>query len=109
MHAVEVPSCVFFKWEKAMSEKTELLEEVQDVVAPKKRLDGNYFFSVVLGMGFVALFAFPKIYITQQIYYKSRDIAKLKVEYETLKEENKLISASVESIKFKNQILDTLF
>jgi len=92
-----------------MSAKTELLDEVQDIVAPKKKLDFNYFLSVLLAMAFVAMFAFPKIYITQQIYYKSRDIAKLKVEYETLKEENKLISASVESIKFKNQILDTLF
>ncbi len=92
-----------------MSAKVELLEEVQDIVAPKKKLDVNYFLSVLLAMVFVAIFAFPKIYITQQIYYKSRDIAKLKVEYETLKEENKLISASVESIKFKNQILDTLF
>ncbi|HIP20613.1 MAG TPA: hypothetical protein EYG70_05775, partial [Sulfurimonas sp.] len=58
---------------------------------------------------FIAVFAFPKVYITQQIYYESRDIAKLKREYDTLKEENRLISASVESIKFKNQILDTLF
>jgi len=45
----------------------------------------------------------------QQIYFKSRDISKLKVEYDTLREENKIINASVESIKFKNQILDTLF
>ena len=56
-----------------------------------------------------AMFAFPKIYIQQQIYFKSRDISKLKAEYDTLKAENKIISASVESIKFKNQILDTLF
>jgi hypothetical protein len=55
------------------------------------------------------MLAFPKIYLTEQIYYKSREIEKLKVEYETLKEENKRIRASVESIKFKNQILDTLF
>jgi len=57
----------------------------------------------------VCVSIFPKIYIQQQIYFKSRDIAKLQAEYEMLKEENKLISASVESIKFKNQILDTLF
>jgi hypothetical protein len=64
---------------------------------------------MLLVLTFIAMFAFPKIYITEQIYFKSRDIAKLKIEYDTLKEENKLISASVESIKFKNQILDTLF
>jgi len=92
-----------------MSEKDTLLEELDEVILPKKRLDLKYFLFVVLSLCFVGMIAFPKIYITQQIYYKSRDIEKLKVEYETLKEENKLISASVESIKFKNQILDTLF
>jgi hypothetical protein len=52
---------------------------------------------------------FPKIYITQQIYYKSREISKLKAEYDTLKEENKVIGASVEEIKYKNQVIDTIF
>lgn len=57
----------------------------------------------------VFIFLFPKIYIQQQIYFKSRDISKLKGEYDTLKEENRLIKESVETIKFKNQVLDTLF
>jgi cell division protein FtsL len=91
------------------SEKTELLEEFDSYVHRRSKLDNFYFFYMFLTLIFIAMFAFPKIYITQQIYYKSRDIAKLKHEYETLKEENKIISASVESIKFKNQILDTLF
>jgi cell division protein FtsL len=91
------------------SEKEELLEEYDSYVQRRSKLDGFYFLYMFLTLTFIAMFAFPKIYITQQIYYKSRDIAKLKHEYETLKEENKIISASVESIKFKNQILDTLF
>jgi cell division protein FtsL len=92
-----------------MSEKNELLEEVDGLFASKRNLDFNYFLYILLTLVFIAMFAFPKIYITEQIYFKSRDIAKLKVEYDTLKEENRLINASVESIKFKNQILDTLF
>ncbi|HIP54244.1 MAG TPA: hypothetical protein EYH11_02090 [Sulfurimonas autotrophica] len=92
-----------------MSEKSELLDELDNLVTAKQKLGLNYFLYILLVLTFIAMFAFPKIYITQQIYFKSRDIAKLKVEYDTLKEENKLISASVESIKFKNQILDTLF
>ena len=92
-----------------MSDKHELLDEVDSVIRKKRNLDFNYFLYIIFSLLFVAMFAFPKIYITQQIYYKSREIAKLKIEYETLKEENRLISASVESIKFKNQILDTLF
>ncbi len=92
-----------------MSEKSDLLEEVSVVISPQKRLDVTYFLFIILMMILVAMFAFPKIYIQQQIYFKSRDISKLKSEYDTLKAENKIISASVESIKFKNQILDTLF
>ena len=92
-----------------MSEKNELLDEIDTLVTSKQKLGFNYFLYMMLVLMFIAMFAFPKIYITQQIYFKSRDIAKLKVEYDTLKEENKLINASVESIKFKNQILDTLF
>jgi len=92
-----------------MSAKNELLEEIDEVVAPRGKLDFYYFFSVILGIVFLGMLIFPKIYITEQIYYKSRDIEKLKIEYDTLKEENRLISASVESIKYKNQVLDTLF
>jgi len=92
-----------------MTGKNELLSEVEEVLSPEKKLDGVYFIYILLLMILLAMFAFPKIYIQQQIYFKSRDISKLKAEYDTLKAENKLISASVESIKFKNQILDTLF
>ncbi len=92
-----------------MSEKSDLLEEVSSVITPNKAVDAKYYFFVLLIITLVSMFAFPKIYIQQQIYFKSRDISKLKSEYDTLREENKIINASVEEIKFKNQILDTLF
>ncbi|WP_321778678.1 hypothetical protein [Sulfurimonas sp.] len=92
-----------------MSEKNELLEEVDLVLNAKKRVDFGYLVFILLMMSFVSLALFPKIYIQQRIYFKSRDIYKLKSEYDTLIEENKLINTSVESIRYKNQILDTLF
>lgn len=92
-----------------MSEKLELLEEVSEVLDPQKLLNFVFFMYVMLILFLVSIFAFPKIYIQQQIYFKSREISKLQAEYDTLKEENRLISASVEKIRFKNQILDTLF
>lgn len=92
-----------------MSDKSELLDEIDIILVPRRRLDLNYFIFTLLTLTFIAVFTFPKVYITQQIYYESRDIAKLKHEYDTLKEENRIISALVESIRFKNQILDTLF
>jgi len=92
-----------------MSDKVDLLDEVGSVLHPKKKLDLGYFLYVLFTLSFICLLLFPKIYIQQQIYFKSRDIAKLKSEYDMLKEENKLISKSVEEIRYKNQILDTLF
>ncbi|MFT7004707.1 MAG: hypothetical protein ACJAWW_002072 [Sulfurimonas sp.] len=92
-----------------MNDKDELLEEVDQVLNKKKRLDFNYLVLTLLFMSFVSLVIFPKIYVQQSIYFKSRDISKLKGEYDILVEENRLINASVESIRFKNQILDTLF
>lgn len=92
-----------------MSEKDFLLAEVKEVIDKKRELDVNYLLYVLASILFVCVLLFPKIYLQQQIYFKSRDIAKLKSEYDMLKEENELISSSVESIRFKNQILDTLF
>ncbi len=92
-----------------MNEKTQLLEELDNVLKVQKRLDLRYLVFNLLVMTFFLLAIFPKIYIQQQIFYKSRDISKLKGEYDTLVEENILINSSVESIRFKNQILDTMF
>jgi len=92
-----------------MSEKLDLLSEVDLVLNPIKKVDTTRLIYTLLTIMFIAAIIFPKIYIQQQIYFKSRDISKLKGEYDTLKEENKLISTSVESMRFKNQILDTLF
>jgi len=92
-----------------MNEKLELLEELDNVLNVQKRLDLKYLVFTLLLISFFLLAIFPKIYIQQQIFYKSRDISKLKGEYDTLVEENILINSSVEAIRFKNQILDTLF
>ncbi|OHE06724.1 MAG: hypothetical protein A2513_02730 [Sulfurimonas sp. RIFOXYD12_FULL_33_39] len=92
-----------------MNDKLELLDEIDLVLNPQKGVDTNHLVSVLLTILFILVVLFPKIYIQQQIYFISRDISKLKGEYDTLKEENRLIGSSVESIRFKNRILDTLF
>ena len=89
--------------------KDDLLGSVNEVLAPAKKLDFTYLLFFILGIVLVLSILFPKAYLTQQIYFKSREISKLKAEYDTLKEENKVIGASVEAIRYKNQILDTLF
>ncbi len=92
-----------------MSDKSDILEEVQSVIAPSPKLGLKYLIGMLLSVTMIFLVAFPKIYVQNQIYYKSRDIAVLKREFNALKEENRVITSKVESIRFKNQILDTLF
>ena len=91
-----------------MKEKTELLEEIKYVINKKKDLNVRYLLTVLFSIILAGTLIFPKIYIQQQIYFISRDITKLKSEFDILKEENKFISRSVETIKFKNQIINTI-
>ncbi|ELZ6621999.1 hypothetical protein UXX22_001708, partial [Campylobacter coli] len=50
----------------------------------------------------------PQIYIRNQIYYLSREIATLRVEESVLDEENKDLKRRLEIMRFQNQILDYL-
>lgn len=52
---------------------------------------------------FILIFA-PKIYLSSQIYYLSRDIAKFQHHLELLQEENRTLKQDLEDFKFQ-QIL----
>ena len=92
-----------------MSDKSDILEEVETVLVLKNSMDVRYLFTVLLMIAIAWLVLLPKIYIQNQIYYKSRDIAVFKREYNTLKEEKRIITAKVEQMRFQNQVLDTMF
>jgi len=64
---------------------------------------------IVLFSLFLSLVLFmPKIYLTNNIYYVSKDINKLYFQYVSLKEENKFLKQQHEDALFKNQITDSL-
>ncbi len=92
-----------------MNDKYEVLDALDSVVNRPQTMGVRFFIVFMLCMAFALALLFPKIYLQSQIYYKSRDIATLKQEHNALKEENRIIKMRVESIRFKNQILDTLF
>jgi cell division protein FtsL len=92
-----------------MSNTLDILDEVEEILAPTQKMGAVYFIGTLLLVTLFLATVFPKIYLQNKIYYKSREISKLKREYDALKEENRIIKAKVESIRFKNQILDTLF
>lgn len=90
-------------------EREELLEGIEEVQQRYQNLDIKFLITVLLSMFIVFLLLFPKIYLRNHIYYTSRDINKLLIEYRTLKEENRLLKQKLEKLKFKNQVLDTIY
>ncbi|WNY99156.1 hypothetical protein SUSP_001574 [Sulfurospirillum sp. 'SP'] len=92
-----------------MEDKNELLEQYDAEQKVEKNLDFRFLLLVYMAMFVAFLVILPKIYIKNQIYYMSRDISKLYGEYSILKEENRVLKQNLENIRFKNQILDTIY
>lgn len=92
-----------------MDDKSELLEDYDAEQKVEKNLDFRFLLLVYMVMFVAFLLILPKIYIKNQIYYMSRDISKLYSEYSILKEENRVLKQNLENIRFKNQILDTIY
>lgn len=92
-----------------MDDKNELLEEYDAEGRVEKNLDFRFLILVYMVIFVAFLLILPKIYIKNQIYYMSRDIHKLYSEYSILSEENRVLKQSLENMRFKNQILDTMY
>ena len=74
------------------------------------KLDAKKSLFIVLSFLIISLVLFvPKIYLANNIYYTSKDINKLYANYVSLKEENRFLQQQLEDMKFKNQIIDSLF
>ena len=64
---------------------------------------------ILLSMLIVLILAMIKIYFSNQIYAKSKSVNSLIREVSVLKSENDMLKCSVEEVKFKNRVEDTLF
>ncbi|EHN6902441.1 hypothetical protein KJK83_001128 [Campylobacter jejuni] len=94
--------------EDAQKAKNVLLEGFSNATKEDKNLNFNHLLFAALLVSF-ALFLFaPQIYIRNQIYYLSREIATLRTEESVLNEENKDLKRRLENMRFQNQILDYL-
>ncbi len=92
-----------------MNEKDLILHEVKELQNAENKMGWRFLLMTLLILAIAWLLLFPKIFLQSQVYYKSRDIAILTGEYNALKEENRILKTKVESIRFKNQVLDTMF
>ncbi|EAK3773988.1 hypothetical protein BU989_06010, partial [Campylobacter jejuni] len=94
--------------EDAQKAKNVLLEGFSNATKEDRNLNFNHLLFAALLVSF-ALFLFaPQIYIRNQIYYLSREIATLRTEESVLNEENKDLKRRLENMRFQNQILDYL-
>ncbi len=67
------------------------------------------FLIVIFSIIIVLLIAVPKVYLANQIYYDSKEIQRLRVQVEALKEERILLKRKIEAMKFKNSVIYTMF
>ena len=88
--------------------KSVLLEGHKHATKDEKNLGKNQLLFAALCIAFAVLVFVPKIYITSNIYYLSRDIASLRTQESVLSEENKELNKKLENMRFQNQILDYL-
>ena len=88
-------------------DKEELLESIEEI--EYERFDLSYLIITFLVVVIVLLLVFPKIYLSNQIYYKSRNINKLLDNYQILKEENRLLQQKLEKQRYNNLILGSMY
>ena len=64
---------------------------------------------IVIAMVIVLILTTIKTYLSNQIYYESKVVNKIHREVLALKAEQVMLQQSVESLKFKNRVTDTIF
>lgn len=94
--------------EDAQKAKNVLLEGYSNATKEDRNLNFNHLLFAALLVSFALFLFVPQIYIRNQIYYLSREIATLRTEESVLNEENKDLKRRLENMRFQNQILDYL-
>lgn len=77
--------------------------------APVNGITFGMIMVILVSMAIVLILATIKIYLSNQIYYESKVVNKMKREVAALKAEKVILEESVEALKFKNRVTDTIF
>jgi len=64
---------------------------------------------ILMIVSIMLILTMVKIYLSNQIYYESKNVNKIQREVEALKAENMILKQNVEALKFKNRVTDTIF
>ncbi len=95
--------------EKQLKEKQDLHEIIEEFDDEERELGFGILFSMFGILILILLIVMPKVYLKQNIYYKSRDLNSLQYQYTSLIQENIALKQRLQKLKFKNQVLDTLY
>lgn len=89
-----------------MDGREELLEELQEYQESQGNLDSKILL-LMLGLLVLSMIVFvPKIYLRNNIYFSSKNIAKLQIQHDTLIEENRHLKRQLEDVKFHYLVTD---
>ncbi len=88
--------------------KSELLSQLDDEQNREKNISFSSLIWTYIVVFFALLFLLPKIYISNQIYYISKDINKKYHKYTALREENRYLKKKIEQLQYQNQIIDDI-
>ncbi len=64
---------------------------------------------ILMSVSIILILTTIKIYLSNQIYYESKVVNNMKREVSALKAEKIMLEQSVEALKFKNRVTDTIF
>ncbi|HSR74401.1 MAG TPA: hypothetical protein VLL31_06120 [Sulfurovum sp.] len=64
---------------------------------------------IAISVSITLILTMIKIYLSNQIYYESKVVNKMQSEVSVLKAEKRMLEQSVEALKFKNRVTDTIF
>ena len=101
---VEVQNLESLKQSK--SEKDILLEEYDKEQNRAKNITFRNLLYVYIAIFLTLLVVLPKIYVSNQIYYTSKEINAMYHKYTALKEEKAYLQRQLESIRFKIEVID---
>jgi len=74
-------------------------------VKKENGITGGMIIVTLFSISLIMLLAIPNIYLDNQIYYESREVAHYQNILKTLREEQTIIKKRLEAIKYKNNIL----
>lgn len=79
----------------------------------KKKMPNGITFGMVavvlISIIIILILTSIKTYLSNRIYYESNDVNDIKREVSVLKAEKVMLEQSVEALRFKNRVTDTIF